>query len=108
MDYSIAPLTSFGITFDDRQILKVLEDAVLNLKVILSSTLQYVKAIHEHCEKCCKKMCSQVKAYCTCEDLNEEFEQIIQEVEFYIDRADYLQRSAKSTAQLVSCKITRC
>ncbi|KAF8849338.1 hypothetical protein BDZ45DRAFT_732300 [Acephala macrosclerotiorum] len=86
---NLSPLTDFVINFDDRQVLKTLEDQVLDLQVILPGMLDAIKEL-----------------LCDSESRNEglvsEFREYQREVKMLIERSKTLNDMATSTARLLS------
>jgi hypothetical protein len=91
------------LNFEDRQELKIVEDQVLDLEVILPSMLDYIGRIQEQC-----------KMFLSATEMNEqeqdetgaiiqELNEYIREAKLHIERAKILKERAKSTAQLVEC-----
>jgi hypothetical protein len=97
---NLSPLTGFNINFMDRQALKLLEDSITDLKVILPTLLSTVIRIREQCQMCCSMDCSNRQEKCDCD---QQFDEYIKELGLYVIRADVLRDKAKCTAQLVSC-----
>jgi hypothetical protein len=98
---NLSPLTDFNINFVDRQTLKVLEDTVIDLQIILFTMLSTVGRIREQCRKCCERYCNDKEKGCDCNHIIEEFDEYVKEVEIYVERSKNLRDMAKSTARLV-------
>ena len=99
---NLSPLTDFNINFADRQTLKILEDSVIDLQVILASMLKTITRIREHCRKCCAKVDLTAEEADNLQVILEEFDEYIKEAEIYVERGKALDEKAHSTAQLVS------
>ena len=100
---NLAPLTDFVINFEDRQELKLVEDLVLDLQVILPGMLDAVMGIHEqmtHLHNTCVDLPRE--GLCEMFAIINEFSEYIREVKMYISRAKSLKDMSKSTARLVS------
>ncbi len=100
---NLSPLTDFVINFDNRQALKVIEDQVLDLQVILPGILDAIVEL--------EKEFTGFKPSFTylpeeeSEDLHavvEEFSEYIREVNMLIERSKALNDMARSTARLVN------
>ncbi|KAF4544499.1 CMGC/CDK protein kinase [Lasiodiplodia theobromae] len=91
-----------GFTFDvdDRQSLKVIEDAAIDLQIILSTLRSTIEGIHRYCQKCCKM--SRHSGDCACAAALDEFDGYIREVELCAERASILKERIVSTTQLLS------
>ncbi|EON60848.1 CMGC/CDK protein kinase [Coniosporium apollinis CBS 100218] len=97
----LSPLTDFNINFIDRQTLKLLEDSVIDLEIILSTMLNTIVGIREHCRKCCERYCREErKGDCDCDQIVEEFDEHVKEVDLHVRRVKLLRERAKSTTQL--------
>ena len=99
---NLSPLTDFNINFVDRQNLKLLEDSVIDLQIILSTMLSTVSRIRNQCRRCCERHCQKEQEVCDCDQIIEEFDEYVKEAEMFVERAKILRDRAKSTAQLVS------
>lgn len=99
-DQNFSSLEGLGISIDDRQNLKLVEDSVIELQIIVSTMLNTIIRIRKECSKSCKRY--HVGENCDCEPIIEEFDEYAQEVELYIERAKSLKESVKSTIKLVS------
>lgn len=96
---NLSPLTNFNINFADRQTLKILEDSVIDLQVILGTALSTIVRIREHCEKCYAKYANIEDNFF--EQIMDEFDEYCRETEIHVGRAKLLGERATSTAQLV-------
>ena len=99
---NLSPLTDFVINFEDRQELKILEDAVVDLEVIIPTLLRTVRGIRKQCEICSDEAIMTAEESIELEAIRDEFDQYIAELELCQERAAKLNGTAKSTAQLVS------
>ena len=95
-------MTDFNINFIDRQTLKLLEDSVIDLQIILSTSLSTIIRMRGQCKKCCERHCKKGEGKCDCDQIIEEFDEHVKEVEMHVGRARVLRERAKSIAQLVS------
>ena len=100
---NLSPLTNFNINFTDRQVLKLLEDSIIDLQVILPALLETTLCIREHCQTLCGQECAKEYESCDCEEILQLFNGHVNELELLCSRARVLKDKAKSTAQLVSC-----
>jgi hypothetical protein len=98
---NLSPLTGFNINFMDHQALKLLEDSITDLQVIMPTLLSTVIRIREQCQMCCNMDCSNRQEKCDCD---QQFDEYIKELGLYVIRADVLRDKAKCTVQLVSCE----
>ncbi|TVY92063.1 hypothetical protein LAWI1_G003448, partial [Lachnellula willkommii] len=96
---NLSPL-DFTINFGDRQELKIMEDSILDLDVILPTMLNTINRIQEQCEKHNKRVGGDEK--CHLEEILEEFDEYVREAEVLVQRAKILKETARSTAQLIS------
>lgn len=92
----------FNINFMDRQALRLLEDSITDLQIILATCLSTVVRIREQCQTCCNINCSNKEKKCNCNQGLQQFFEYIKELELYVMRADVLRDKAKCTTQLVS------
>jgi hypothetical protein len=99
---SLSPLLDFKFNFIDRQNLKIIEDFVNDLQVILPTLLENIVGVRAECEKHCERHRRNGTECCDCAVINAEFDEHIREAECFVKRADALREKAKSTAQLVS------
>jgi hypothetical protein len=99
---NLSPLTDFEINFKNRQTLKILEDSVIDLQIILSTILSTTADIRDLCKKCCERHHNKQEEMCGCDQIIEEFDEHVREVKMHVKRAEALRERAKSTTQLVS------
>jgi len=97
-----SPLTNLNINVMDRQALKLLEDSVTDLQLILLNLLSTITGIRSECYECCRIHCSSQEENCDCDRALRQFDEYIKEIENYVQRAVILRDKAKSTAQLLS------
>jgi hypothetical protein len=98
---NLSPLTDFNINFEDRQELKIVEDQVLDLEVILPSMLDSIVGIQEQCNMFLSGIGMNEEEQDETRAVVQEFNEYIREVKRHIDRAKVLKERAKSTAELV-------
>jgi len=85
----------------DRQDLKVLEESILDLQVILSTMAKTITRIRDHCKSTSKKLRMNEEETYSLELIIDEFDEYIREAEMYAERSVVLKEKAHSTAQLV-------
>lgn len=114
---NLSPL-NFNINFGDRQALKILEDSIIDLGIILPSMLNTIKKIREQFKNSNARDAAMEKSKeenSFLEQVMEEFDEYIEEAGMLVQRAKSLKETAKSTARLVShstkhlevdCKLT--
>lgn len=96
-------LDGFSFNVEDRQGLKVTEDMVVDLQIILSTLCSTIRGIRKHCEKCCDLSCVHEEAVnCACGAALSEFDGYLTEVDLCIERARTLKERVVSTANLLS------
>jgi len=101
---NLCPL-NFNINFGDRQALKILEDSIIDLGVILPSMLNTIKNIQQQFRNSnerdrFKEDSREQKSIR--DQVMEEFDEYIEEAQMLVQRANSLKETAKSTARLVS------
>ncbi|KAH7386569.1 hypothetical protein BKA64DRAFT_646116 [Cadophora sp. MPI-SDFR-AT-0126] len=85
--------------FLDRQRLKMIEDKILDLKIIFDSLLNTIKRLRRQCEiGYLKGMPSEFLVHSIIDDLEEQ----MQEIELNVKRVEVLHLKAQATAQLIS------
>ncbi|KAF9634157.1 hypothetical protein BFW01_g5052 [Lasiodiplodia theobromae] len=93
----------FTFSVEDRQSLKMVEDAVIDLQTVTSTMLSTVKGISRYCGKCCKACCKRKpQKSCICSAVLEEFHGHVSEIELIINRAQSLRDRVVSSIQLLS------
>ncbi len=98
---NFSPLTDFKIDFEDRQELKIIEDYVLGLEVILPGLLDSITGVRDQCMSNLTSYAHEDDQRYEMEDILEELNEYIREVKIHIERAKNLKDKANSTAQLV-------
>jgi hypothetical protein len=99
---NLSPVTDFKVNFVDRQNLKLLEDSVIDLQIILPTMLNTIVRLCDQCKKCCERHCNKGEGKCDCDQIIEEFDEYVKEVEMHVERAKILRERSKSISQLVS------
>jgi hypothetical protein len=97
----LSPLTNFNINFEDRQELKIIEDLILDLQVILPSLLNSMTGVYNQCMHFFQTSELSQEEKCQLGAILEDLEENIQEGKMFIERAKTLKEKAKSTTQLV-------
>lgn len=93
----------FTFNVQDRQALKVTEDAIIDLQIIITTLLNVVKGVRKYCKKCCEAWCQQEwDRQCACNATLEELDDHAEDVELCIERAKSLKDRVTSSVQLVS------
>ena len=98
---NFSPLTDFKIDFEDRQELKIIEDFVLDLQVILPSIHDAIIGVRDQCKKYLASIGHGSEAQYEIEAVLGELDEYAREATMHIERAKILNKKAKSTAQLV-------
>lgn len=101
---NLSALTDFVINFEDRQKLRILENMVADLQVILPELLRSVVGIKEQ-SKFSKFAADDERM--ELEFIRYELDEYIQEIKVNVERAKALKCRAQSTARLVR-HIIRC
>jgi len=96
--------SDLSITVADRQALKLLEDSITQLQIILPSLLRTVVRLKSECDECCKITCSSQPHTCTCAQVLQRFDRYISELQMHVHRANVLKQEAKCVSQLVRTK----
>jgi hypothetical protein len=99
---NLSPLTDFDINFEDRQELKIIEDYVLDLQIILPTMLDSITGVRDQCALYLISFVDEDQERHEIEAILAEFNEYIGEVKMHIERAKILKDKSKSTAQLVS------
>ncbi|CZR67923.1 uncharacterized protein PAC_17822 [Phialocephala subalpina] len=100
---NLSPLTDFIINFDDRQQLKIIEDQVLDLQVILPGILDAVTQLQkEFSGFASHSLCFEEKEREELYEIAQEFKEYVREAGMLIDRSKALNDMAISTARLLS------
>jgi hypothetical protein len=103
---NFSPLTDFKIDFEDRQELKIIEDYVLDLEVILPGMLDSITGVRDQCVLNLTSYDHEDDQRYEMEAIIEELNEYIGEVKMHIERAKNLKDKANSTAQLVRQNLT--
>lgn len=98
---NLSPLTDFNVNFEDRQKLKMLEDQVLDLRVILPGILESIIGVWESCRECSATLLLSHAEKSELEEVIDELDEYAKEAKRLIERSQSLKAKAKSTAQLV-------
>ena len=99
---SFSPLLDFKFNFIDRQHLKLIEDYIIDLQVILPTLQGNILGVRGQCKMLCEIHQRNGMSTCDCALIIAEFDEYAREAECCCKRADALRKKAKSTAQLVS------
>lgn len=92
-------LPEFNIDFRDRQRLKTLEDAILNLEIMLSSTIGTISCLMDSLSK---PMGQQNGDSSTEETLCNGFSEILNETKLYLTKAQVLEKRIQGASALLS------
>lgn len=103
---NLSPLTDFVINFDDRQQLKIIEDQVLDLQVILPGILDATTQLQKELSGFATNLEffeqeEREEVYA----IAEEFSEYVRETSMLIERSKALNDMAISTARLVSLEL---
>lgn len=98
---NLSPLTDFNINFEHRQQLKIVEDMVLDLELILPGLLDAIGGVKEACSQYAKDQKSTQREILELDDIIDEFDEYEKEARLLIERAKTLKSKADSTAHLV-------
>ena len=99
---NLSPLTDFNINFVDRQTLKILEDSVIDLQVILPTLLETVIGIRDQCRKFIVRCKLTKEETDLIELVSDEFDEYVRVAQCHVERAKILRQRATAIAQLVS------
>jgi Mg2+ and Co2+ transporter CorA len=102
---NLSPLTDFIINFADRQTLKILEDSVIDLQVVLSTMSKTISRLRDHCSKSFTRLSLMQEEADQLDLILDELDEYVRETEMYVERGEALKEKADSTAQLVSCAL---
>ncbi|EKG19678.1 hypothetical protein MPH_03059 [Macrophomina phaseolina MS6] len=93
----------FSFSVRDRQALKVLEDRVIDLQIIIGTLLSNVKGIRKHSRDFCRTHCKTSESeHCPCASVFDKFDSFLEEIELCKERASILRDRVFSSAQLLS------
>jgi bacterioferritin-associated ferredoxin len=95
-------LTDFNINFVDRQTLKILEDSVIDLQVILPTLLNNITGIRDQCGKCSKRWKMNEDDANSVESVMDELDEYVTLAKCHVERAKILRERATAIAQLAS------
>jgi hypothetical protein len=97
-DVEVSPVVNFTPDFVDRQKMKMIENKILDVLVILESLRNTFSMLKHRCEnQCLGTECKD----CTCRRISEELEERILETQIDLRIAKVLLRRAEGMAQLV-------
>ncbi|KAG4422124.1 hypothetical protein IFR04_004751 [Cadophora malorum] len=99
---NLSPLTDFNINFEHRQELKIVEDQVLDLQVILPSLVDASHGIRAACARFAAESSTQGRDKFDLDSIIDEFEDYEEQANLLTERAKTLKANAESTAQLLS------
>ncbi|KAH8774172.1 hypothetical protein BGZ57DRAFT_763271 [Hyaloscypha finlandica] len=102
---NLSPLTDFKIDFEDRQELKIIEDYVLDLQVILPGILDSITGVRDQCRAHLLSSDHRDEERHEMGAILGELNEYIGEVTMHIERAKNLKDKAKATAQLARQQI---
>jgi hypothetical protein len=95
-------ITNLEINVTDSQALKLLDDSVTDLQVILPTLLSTVIGIRQECQLCCQIGCTKENSTGDCDRLLKQFDQYVKELETCVQRTFVLRDKATSCAKLAS------
>ena len=98
---NLSPLTDFHITFIDRQELKIIEDAVIDLQIILPTLSNTISRIKDEMRNWYGDSDMEKEERNNLEDVIDEFEEYFREAEMHNNRAKSLKERTDSTSRLV-------
>ena len=98
---NLSPLTDFNINFEHRQELKIVEDQVLDLQVILPSLVDAIHGIRAACAGFVAESSTKGLDTFDLDTIVDEFEDYEKQANLLTERAKTLKANAKSTTQLV-------
>ncbi|KAF2135486.1 uncharacterized protein K452DRAFT_239282, partial [Aplosporella prunicola CBS 121167] len=98
----------FRFSVEDRQALKVVEDSIIDLQIILSTLMENILGIRSYCRRCCGIYCGKESGNdCGCKSVADEFDQYASEVSLFLTRASILRSRVISIQNLVLRLIPR-
>lgn len=102
---TLAGLADYIINFEDRQNLKILEDSIMDLLIILPTMVKTIKDIRRQCEAYCKRRKERpavsIEEVAELESILDELDEYANDMTSHLERATSLNQKAKSTTQLV-------
>lgn len=98
---NLPALTDIYITFEDRQELKKLQNAIHDLQLTLPTALQNIECIQKQCRKVYNINGMRTAERMSFDITMEEFDEYIIEAKLHVERAKALENRAKSTTKLV-------
>ena len=98
---NLSPLTDFNINFIDRQNLKILEDSVIDLQIILPTLLSTVIGIRDQCRRYIRGYNMDNDERSVVDFIMDEFDEYINVARGHLERAKILRERATAIAQLV-------
>lgn len=99
---NLSPLTDFKINFEDRQDLKIVEDQVLDLQIILPSMMDSICGIKGQLKIMRESNPTEQDEASEVDAILGEFDEYIREAKMHIQRAEILKQQSLSTSQLLS------
>lgn len=93
-------ITNLEINVTDSQALKLLDDSIADLQVILPTLLNTVLGIRQECTICCQAGCADENGTDDCIRLLKQFDQYIRELEVFVQRTSVLRDKATACAKL--------
>jgi hypothetical protein len=93
-------ITNLEINVTDTQALKLLDDAVADLQVILPTLLNTVLGIRQEGKICCQAGCADENGTGDCHRLLKQFDQYVRELEIFVQRTNVLRDKATACAKL--------
>jgi hypothetical protein len=93
-------ITNLEINVTDSQALKLLDDSVTDLQVILPTLLNTVLSIRQECKIYCQAGCADGNGNGDCNRLLKQFDQYVSELEIFVQRTSVLRDKATACAKL--------
>jgi hypothetical protein len=100
---NMSPLTDFKLNFEHRQELKLVEDMVLDLQVILPGMLDSIIRVRDQCKDVSNSPCYSREENHEIAVIIGELNEYAREAKMHLERAKTLKEKAESTAHLVRC-----
>lgn len=98
---NLSPLTDFNINFVDRQTLKILEDSIIDLQIILPTILSTITGVRDQCRKSSRR-CDMDEEKSTLEFMIDQFDEYINVARYHVEKAKILKDRVTAIAQLLS------